>query len=379
MLGGGRYNARVSSDDLLLKYPPRRLSSAIRVRRGSLASLGAWIRSLTGIRRVALVTDSRVDELHGDRARKSLARAGVAVEMLVVPRGERAKAPQEIARLWDAFAAIGLERGDGVVALGGGVVGDLAGFAAATWMRGIEWIAVPSTVVAQVDSSVGGKTGVDLLSGKNLAGAFHHPSGVLVDPDLLQTLAPREYRAGMAEVVKTGFAVDAALFRALERDCGALTARAPLALEQAVLGSIRAKAGIVRRDEREREGGVRTALNFGHTLGHAIESALGYRGPRHGEAVAIGMRVAARLSQKHAGLDPRARQRLEVLLDAWHLPAGIPGVPVTDLLAAMAHDKKRRDARVRWVLTPRLGHASVPRLIPAGAVRAALIEAGARQ
>ncbi len=351
----------------------------MRIRRGSLASLGVWVRSLAGIRRVALVTDARVDQLHGDAARKALARAGISCDTLIVPRGERAKRPREVARLWDAFASMGLERGDGVVALGGGVVGDLAGFAAATWMRGITWIAVPSTVVAQVDSSVGGKTGVDLVAGKNLAGAFHHPAGVLVDPDLLQTLTPREYRAGMAEVVKTGFAVDAALFRAIERDGEALIARDPAALERAVRGSIRAKAGIVRRDEREREGGVRTALNFGHTLGHAIESALGYSGPRHGEAVAIGMRVAARLSQKHAGLDDAARARLEALLDSWRLPARIPGVPVADLFAAMAHDKKRRDARVRWVLTPRLGHASVPRLIPAGAVRAALIEAGARQ
>ncbi len=366
------------SDDLVLKFPPQRVTCAIRIRRGGLAALGAWMRTVAGARRVALVTDNRVDGLHGDRARQSLARAGIALETVIVPRGERAKRPRELARLWDAFAAMRLERGDCVVALGGGAVGDLAGFAAATWMRGVAWVAVPSTVVAQVDSSVGGKTGVDLSAGKNLAGAFHHPLAVLVDPDLLQTLPPREYRAGMAEVVKTGFAVDAALFRSLEYHAEALAAREPGALEQAVRAAIRAKALVVRRDEREREGGVRTALNFGHTLGHAIESALGYRGPRHGEAVAIGMRVAARLSQRHAGLGSAARRRLEALLDAWRLPARIPGVRVEQLLAAMSNDKKRRDARVRWVLTPRLGHASVPRLIPAGAVRAALIEAGAQ-
>jgi len=337
------------------------------------------MRTVTPVRRVMLISDPLVDRLHGDAARRSLARGRVAVETVLVPRGERAKRPQELIRLWNAFAASGLERGDGIVALGGGVVGDLAGFAAATWMRGIVWIAVPSTVVAQVDSSVGGKTGIDLVAGKNLAGAFHHPAGVLVDPELLQTLPVREYRSGMAEVVKTGFAVDAALFRALEHDARALAVRDRPALERAVRGSIRAKARVVRRDEREREGGVRTALNFGHTLGHALEAALGYRGPRHGEAVAIGMRVAARMSQQYAGLDPGARRRLEVLLDDWRLPARIPGVPVERLLEAMAHDKKRRDARVRWVLTPRLGHASVPRLIPARAVRAALIEAGAQQ
>lgn len=366
------------ADDLLLKYPPRRLTCAIRIRGGALTTLGPWVRTLTGARRAALVTDCRVDALHGDVARRSLARAGIAAETLLVPRGERAKRPRELARLWDAFAALGFERGDVVVALGGGVVGDLAGFAAATWMRGVAWMAVPSTVVAQVDSSVGGKTGVDLVAGKNLAGAFHHPAGVLVDPDLLRTLPLREYRSGMAEVVKTGFAVDAGLFRSLERDARALGAREPFALERAVRASIRAKARIVCRDEREREGGVRTALNFGHTLAHALESALDYRGPRHGEAVAIGMRVAARLSQSHAGLDPGARRRLEALLDAWRLPERIPSVPVERLLEAMAHDKKRRDARVRWVLTPRLGHASVPRLIPARAVRAALFEAGAQ-
>jgi 3-dehydroquinate synthase len=331
-----------------------------------------------GATRVALVTDARVGALYGEPARRALRRAGLAVTVLRVPRGERAKQSAELAKLWRALAAAGIGRHDVVVALGGGAVGDLAGFAAATWLRGVAWIGVPSTLLAQVDSSVGGKTAIDLPAGKNLVGSFHQPRGVLVDPALLDTLPARQLRAGLAEIVKVGMATDASLFRWLERESGRLAASEGAALELAVRKAIRAKARVVTRDEREREGGARTALNFGHTLGHAIEAALGFRGPLHGEAVAIGMRAAARISVAAAGLPLGSCARLDALLDELGLPRRLPRVPLARLVVMLARDKKRDASNVRWVLTPEIGRASVPRSISSRLMRAALLEAGAR-
>jgi 3-dehydroquinate synthase len=296
---------------------------------------------------------------------------------VALPPGERTKRPQSLVRLWDAFAAAGIRRHDLIVALGGGVIGDLAGFAAATWLRGVPWMGVPTTLLAQVDSAIGGKTAIDVAAGKNLAGAFHQPAGVLVDPETLRTLPERQRRAGIAEVVKTGMAVDAALFRWLELHAGPLAAGETEALAGAVARSLRAKARIVRRDERDL--GPRTALNFGHTLGHALEAALGYRALLHGEAVAIGMRVAAALSVREAGLSPAARERHDALLDRFRLPRRMPPTPLSRLFSHMERDKKGDARGVRWVLTPRVGHASVPRSISRRHVRAALLEAGARE
>lgn len=363
---------------LVLRLPGPRASSRIEVARRSLDRLGRFTRRVTAARRVLVVSDARVASLYGRRALHALRAAGLDARLVRVPRGERAKRPRELARLWDLLARAGLGRRDAVVALGGGAVGDLAGFAAATWLRGVPWVCVPTTLLAQVDSAVGGKTAVDLAAGKNLVGAFHQPAGVLVDPDLLASLPPRQRRAGLAEVVKTGMAVDATLFRLVERRLPALARGEGAALAAVVASSIRAKARIVRADEREREGGARTALNFGHTAGHAIEAALGYRRVLHGEAVAVGMRIAASLSVRLAGLDPDTRARLEAVLDGLGLPARAPGIPITALERAMARDKKRSARGVRWVLTPQMGHASVPRLISTRLVRAALRDAGAR-
>jgi 3-dehydroquinate synthase len=347
--------------------------------RGALRRLGAFARELTpGATRAAVVTEPRVAALYGAAVQRSLRRAGFAVTALRVPRGERAKQPAELAKLWTGLAASGVGRRDLVVALGGGSVGDLAGFAAATWLRGVAWVVVPSTLLAQVDSSVGGKTAIDLTAGKNLVGAFHQPRGVLVDPGLLATLPARQRRAGLAEIVKIGMATDVALFRWLERHAGRLAAGDPETLAAAVTRAIRAKARVVTRDEREREGGARTALNFGHTLGHAIEAARGYRGPLHGEAVAIGMRAAARMSVAVAGLSTASCARLDDLLDALGLPRRMPPTSLARLVTALARDKKRDARNVRWVLTPEIGRASVPRSISGRLMRAALLEAGAR-
>lgn len=364
--------------DRVLRFPARAEVTRIRVRRGALTDLGAWVRATVRPERVALVTDRNVAALHGRAALRALDRAGVGATAIVLPgAGERLKRAPSLARLWESLASLGLGRGDAVVALGGGVVGDLAGFAAATLLRGVAWVAVPTTVVAQADSAVGGKTGIDLGAGKNLAGAFHHPAGVLVDPALLRTLPDRELRAGMAEVLKTGAIADRELLARAEADAARLRRREVGALEAVVAGALAAKARIVAVDPRERAGGPRTALNFGHTLGHAIEAVLRYRTLRHGEAVAIGMRFAAGLSARFAGLPERDRRQLVDALDAWDLPGRIPGLPVAALLEAMSRDKKRRGG-VRWVLTPRLGRASVPRLISERIIRAALIDHGAR-
>lgn len=364
--------------DLLLRYGTADAVSRVRIARGSLARLGAFARAATGARRAALVSDGRVNRLWGDDARRAMRRAGVGAETFVVPAGERAKRPEELARLWARLAAAGFGRADAVIALGGGAVGDLAGLAAATWLRGVPWVCVPTTLLAQVDSSVGGKTAVDLRAGKNLVGAFHQPAGVLVDPAVLATLPARHRRAGLAEVLKMGFAVDRALFEWCERRADELAAGEEAAIAGAVARAVRVKARVVQADEREREGGPRTALNFGHTLGHAIEAAQGYRGLLHGEAVAVGMRAAAELSVAVAGLAPEARVRLEAMLDHAGLPVRMPALPLAALRAAMGRDKKRLRGAVRWVLTPRIGDASVPRAVPYPLVRAALLHAGAR-
>ena len=364
--------------DLRIRYPPRRANSRVHLASGALDALGPLTRRATGATHVLVVTDARVAELHGGRALRSLRRAGLKADLVRVPRGEPAKRPEVAHRLWARLSALGLSRRDAIVALGGGAVGDLAGFVAATWLRGVAWVCAPTTVLAQVDSSVGGKTGIDLGAGKNLVGAFHQPVLVVTDPRTLGTLPPRQRRAGLAEVVKMGMAVDARLFRWLERHAGRLAAGEPAALAAAVRAGVAAKARIVRRDEREREGGIRTALNFGHTLGHAIEAARGYRGILHGEAVAVGMRAAARLSERLAGLAPSHRARLDDLLDALHLPRAMPPTAVVRLHGAMRHDKKR-SRMVRWVLTPQIGHASVPRPIERRLVEAVMLEVGARR
>ena len=363
--------------DLVVRYRGTSAISRVRIERGGLARLGPFVRATTSARRVVVVSDTRVAALYGPHALRSLRRAGVSADLSRVPAGERSKSVLRLAALWDALAGAGLTRDDALVALGGGVVGDLAGFAAASFLRGVRWVCVPTTVLAQVDSSIGGKTGIDLGAGKNLVGAFHQPAGVLVDPATLATLPARQRRAGLAEVVKTGMAADAALFRWAETHGAALARGEPAALAGAVARALAAKARVVSADERERAAGGRTALNYGHTLAHALENALDYRRLLHGEAVAIGLGVAARLSVEVAGLPERARAGQQHLLERLGLPSRIPGTPLRRLLAAMAHDKKRGVHGTRWVLTPRVGHASVPRLISGRLVRSALLQAGA--
>jgi 3-dehydroquinate synthase len=320
-----------------------------------LLTRGDWAAAIRG-RDVLIVTDAHVAPLYLARVEAVLGRHRVA--HVVLPPGEQEKTLARFGEAISALAEMRASRDATVIALGGGVVGDLAGFAAACWMRGIAFIQLPTTLLAMVDSSVGGKTAVDLPQGKNLVGAFHQPIAVVADIDTLSTLPPRELRAGLAEVVKYGAIRDPELFDWLERHSARLLARDPEVLAEAVERSCRHKAEIVARDETEQ--GERALLNFGHTFGHALETASGYGELLHGEAVAIGMLIAARLSAALGLAPPEDVERLSRLLA--HL--GLPLFPRTDtdpaqLLELMRLDKKAVSGKLRLILWRGLGRAEV--------------------
>ncbi|MBK6601433.1 MAG: 3-dehydroquinate synthase [Betaproteobacteria bacterium] len=289
--------------------------------------------------------------------RASLARAGIDAQVVLIPDGEAHKSWDTLHDLLTRLLELQAERSTTLVALGGGVVGDIAGFAAAIYQRGMRFVQIPTTLLAQVDSSVGGKTAVNHPLGKNMIGAFHQPDAVLIDPDCLRTLPAREVAAGLAEVIKYGAIRDAAFFGWLEGHVDRLLARDPAALEEAIAVSCRIKAGIVAVDERE--SGERALLNFGHTFGHAIEAAQGYGNWLHGEAVAAGMAIAARLSQRRGALAAGDTARLVDLLQRSGLPVAAPAMPLERWLKLMAQDKKVADGAIRFVLLEALGWAVI--------------------
>jgi len=352
---------------------------------GGLPTLGARMRA-AGLAPgpCALVTDRTVERLYGARARGALRRAGFApVTTLVVPPGEGSKSLAAAAVLFDRLAAAGIERGRPIVALGGGVVGDLAGFVAATWLRGVPLVHVPTTVLAQLDSSIGGKAGVDLEAGKNLVGAFHQPRLVLIDAHLLATLSRRHVRSGLAEAAKVGFTLDRPLVALLERHAAGLaegaTARsARAALARVIERAVRAKVRVVAADERD--DGVRQVLNYGHTVGHALEALGRYRRWLHGEAVALGMTVAANAAVRRGTLAVAVAERQRLLLTALGLPVRLPpGVSARNVLAFMRLDKKNVAGAPRFVLTTRVGVASFGQPLERSEVLAALQDAGAER
>jgi 3-dehydroquinate synthase len=298
-----------------------------------------------------VVTNETVEPLYLDALSANL--AGKQLRAISLPDGEAYKTLETVEDILDTLVENGANRDTTVVALGGGVVGDIAGFAAACYMRGVDFIQVPTTLLAQVDSSVGGKTGVNHASGKNLIGAFHQPRAVLIDTDTLKTLPDRELKAGLAEVIKYGAIVDADFFAWIEDNLEALIARDADALAAAVQRSCELKAGIVAEDERE--SGRRALLNFGHTFGHAIEHCQGYGEWLHGEAVAAGMVMAAQLSASDAAL----ARRIARLLERAGLPSRPPAIAANDLLAAMSLDKKVQGKQLRFVLLRSLGDAFV--------------------
>lgn len=297
-----------------------------------------------------VVSNETVAPLYADRLCAALALRYRRIERLVLPDGEQHKNWSSLQRLQTALAHAGADRKATLFALGGGVVGDLAGFAAAIWMRGVRFVQVPTTLLSQVDSSVGGKTGINLPEGKNLVGAFHQPVAVWADLQVLDSLPAREFSAGLAEVIKYGPIADLEFLDWLERHMDRLVARDPAALAVAVRRSCEIKAAVVAADEHEAD--LRAILNFGHTFGHALENGLGYGELLHGEAVALGMMMATELSVRRLGLDPAWVPRLQRLLARAGLPTQAPRLPDEQFLALMRGDKKAESGAIRYVLLP---------------------------
>lgn len=348
---------------------------AILVGNGLIAKAGALVAPFAR-GKVAVVVDRHVADLHLNCLLDSFRAAGIAAQTVVIEPGEESKSFRGLESVSDSLLAAGLDRTGLAVAFGGGVVGDLTGFAAGVFKRGIAWIQIPTTLLAQVDSSVGGKTGINTRQGKNLLGLFHQPALVIADPDLLATLPVRERNAGYAEIVKYGVLGDAAFFAWLESNGARALSGDPAAMVPMISRACGIKAGFVARDEREM--GERALLNLGHTFGHALEAATGFSARLlHGEAVAIGMVLALRLSAQLGYAPAEDVQRLERHLESMSLPIrvrDIPGPPpdADRLLAHMRHDKKTTGGGLAYILVRGIGDAFVTRDVPEEAVRAML-------
>jgi 3-dehydroquinate synthase len=345
----------------------------IAIGRGLLADSGPFITDRLDCRHAVVITDEHVRAPHGDAVLAGLAASGIRADLLVVPAGEPSKCPAEAERLWNRLVELRADRKTVIVAVGGGVVGDLAGFVAATFARGLAFVQVPTSVIAQVDSSVGGKVGINLPLAKNIVGAFWQPAGVLIDTQVLGTLPEREYRSGLAEVVKYGVILDADFFDYLEQNVAAILQRQPEVLAHLVEQSCRLKSDVVEKDERE-ETGLRAVLNYGHTFCHAIETVAGYGRFLHGEAVSIGMVCASRLAERLGRIDGSLTRRQRDLLAALGLPVAVAGLDSEALLAAMQRDKKVQHGDLRFVLPSRLGHVELVGQVESSLVRQVLAE-----
>ena len=306
-------------------------------------------------KRAALISNETVFPLFGERALASLARCGLKAVPIIIPDGEQYKSWQTLDRIFDALLSHAFDRKSTLIALGGGVIGDLVGFAAATYQRGVPYIQIPTTLLAQVDSSVGGKTAVNHARGKNMIGAFYQPKMVLADTDTLKTLPDRELRAGLAEVIKYGLIRDSEFFAWLETHFDQIMARDEEAMAQVILRSCENKAAVVAADEREQ--GERALLNLGHTFGHAIETALGYGVWLHGEAVAVGMVMAAHFSQQRGHYASADLKRTVALIERSGLPIRPPGIAAERMLELMQVDKKNEGGNVHLILLRAIGNA----------------------
>ncbi|HTY16797.1 MAG TPA: 3-dehydroquinate synthase [Myxococcota bacterium] len=352
-------------------------SYPIRIGFDHLDAAGAAVAELTKARRAAVVSVPGVARRYAAPLERGLRAAGLRVRRLLVPDGERAKSLRQVARLYDALLDFDADRSTVVVALGGGVVGDLAGFVAATWLRGVPFVQVPTTLLAMADASVGGKVAVDLPRGKNLVGAFHQPRLVWIDVATLRTLPRRQRAAGLVEVIKHGAILDAGLFERFERDLERILELEPGPTVEVLERSCAIKAQVVSQDERE--AGLRMLLNFGHTLAHAVETLKGYRGILHGEAVAIGMVFAARRSEALGHAPSGTAERIRALLARAGLPTEPPPYPRRAYLSALRVDKKRRDAHVRFVVLRGIGRAETVPLLPSEIVPRGAIPDGRRR
>ena len=346
--------------------------------RGVLDEAAPRIAALAPGGAAAIVTDANVGALYGQALSEALSTAGLRTTVITVPAGEGSKSYPRLVEVCDALLAARIERGDLVVALGGGVIGDLAGFAASIVRRGLRFVQVPTSLLAQVDSSVGGKTGINSAHGKNLIGAFHQPSLVVADTALLDSLSPREFRAGYAEVVKYGLIDDPGFFAWCETNAEAIFGPGP-ARDHAVATSCRAKAAVVVRDERE--DGDRALLNLGHTFAHALERATGYDGSRlvHGEAVAVGLALAFRFSVERGLCPSEDAARVGVHLAGVGLPTRLQDVPgdigtADSLLEAMAQDKKVTRGALTFILARGIGQSFIARGVAADSVKAFLVK-----
>lgn len=305
----------------------------------------------------AIITNETVAPLYADRVVKTLESLGQKVRLVILPDGEVYKTWETLQKIFDALLESGADRKSTLIALGGGVIGDMTGFAAASYMRGIRFIQVPTTLLSQVDSSVGGKTGINHPLGKNMIGAFYQPQAVIADLDTLKTLPPKELAAGLAEVVKHGAIADADFFSWMEKNIEPLNACEPKAMEHAVQRSCEIKSQIVALDEKE--GGVRATLNFGHTFGHAIEAGMGYGEWLHGEAVGCGMVLAADLSVRTDRLTKEDFQRIKNLVTALKLPSIPPKLGVSRYIDLMSVDKKAEGGEVRYILLDGIGRSTI--------------------
>ncbi|MBD2484047.1 3-dehydroquinate synthase [Planktothrix sp. FACHB-1365] len=349
------------------------LSYNIAIGAGHLDRLGELITPLKLGKKILLVSNPEIFNYYGERTRISLEQAGFDVAICTLPAGEEYKTPETLQMIYDAALKHRLERSSTMVALGGGIIGDMTGFAAATWLRGINVVQVPTSLLAMVDASIGGKTGVNHPQGKNLIGAFHQPKLVLIDPDVLQTLPEREFRAGMAEVIKYGVIWDEELFVKLEQSQGLdnIQSLDSGLLQEILTRSCQSKADVVSQDEKE--SGLRAILNYGHTIGHAVESLTGYTVVIHGEAVGIGMVAASQIAVKLGLWGEDSDRRQFALIEKAGLPTQLPpGLNLDDILDSLQTDKKVKAGKVRFVLPTRIGEAIVTDQVTSDIIRQVL-------
>ena len=341
---------------------------------GRLKDIGKIASAFSIGKKVLIISSDRIFSLYGDMVRDALSASGFDVYLARIPEGERYKSLTWASRLYARCLEVKLDRSSTILALGGGVIGDLAGFVASTFLRGINFAIVPTTLLAQVDASVGGKVAVNLPQGKNLVGSFYQPNFVYIDLAVLASLRPREIRSGLAEVVKYGMIEDKELFSFLEKNSARIKRLDEEALHYIVSRSVKIKAKVVEEDERE-EKGRRQILNFGHTIGHAIEAAAGYRSYRHGEAVAIGMVAAARLSLRMKSFPLSSFVRLKSLLERLNLPVALrKGIDTDELYNTLYLDKKVRGGRLHFVLPKDIGSVFLTKDVPSPLIRKVLKE-----
>ncbi len=343
----------------------------IEIGAGNLVDTGRFLKDRSKVSHAILFTDENVQEPHAVKVAESLLSESIDVAIVAVVPGEKSKAVEVAASLWEGMLELGADRQTIVVAVGGGVVGDLAGFIAATFARGLRFLQIPTSLLAQVDSSVGGKVGINLSQAKNMVGAFLQPLGVLIDTAVLDTLPKREYVSGLAEMLKYGVILDAEFFADLEANAAKLVDRDPETLIRAIARSCRLKADVVEKDERE-ETGLRAVLNYGHTFAHAFEALAGYGELLHGEAVSIGMMCAARLAQRLGRVDATFVARQMALTETLGLPTKVPKLDREKILTTMLHDKKVEHGKLRFILPTRMGHVELVGGIEPADVKAAI-------